>query len=101
MFVYNNPHPRQHRSLPSQESNMLSILGHNTRLQGGITRREMLRLGGLAFTGLAWSDLLRARAAHPRSSRNTARPGSFGRAKSCIVIFNYGGPSHIDTFDLK
>jgi hypothetical protein len=50
----------------------------------------MLRIGGLAFTGLAWSDLLRADA--PRATH---------RAKSCIVVFNYGGPSHIDTFDLK
>src|SRR5207247_7858326 len=23
------------------------------------------------------------------------------KAKACIVVFNYGGPSHIDTFDLK
>ena len=27
--------------------------------------------------------------------------GTFGKAKACILIFNYGGPSHIDTWDLK
>ena len=71
---------------------MLSILGPRVRLCDSITRREMLRVGGLAFTGLALPDLLRARADAPRTPR---------RAKSCIVVFNYGGPSHIDTFDLK
>jgi len=80
---------------------MLSILRKPIRLCGGITRREMLRIGGLAFTGLAWPDLLRARDTQPGRSRGWDRRGSFGKAKSCIVIFNYGGPSHIDTFDLK
>jgi hypothetical protein len=77
---------------------MLSILGPRIRLCDGITRREMLRVGGLAFTGLAWSDLMRASAGQ-RSNRR--RAGQFGKAKACIVVFNYGGPSHLDTFDLK
>jgi hypothetical protein len=81
---------------------MLSILGNSTPLCDGITRREMLRVGGLAFTGLAWPDLLRAHAsATPNPIAGGGRRTTFGRAKSCIVIFNYGGPSHIDTFDLK
>jgi hypothetical protein len=79
---------------------MLSVLGQKVRLCDGITRREMLRVGGLAFTGLAWGDVLRAQAQSGRS-RGPARTDSFGKAKACIVIFNYGGPSHIDTFDLK
>ncbi|MCE9561002.1 MAG: DUF1501 domain-containing protein [Planctomycetes bacterium] len=73
---------------------MLSILGDSVRLCDGITRREALRVGGLGFTGLAWSDLVRA-------TPTAARTGSFGKAKACIVVFNYGGPSHLDTFDLK
>src|SRR5437773_1820491 len=77
---------------------MLSILGNRIRLCDGLTRREALRIGGLAFAGLAWSDLLKAQTG---PSRGTARTGTFGRARSCIVLFNYGGPSHIDTFDLK
>lgn len=71
---------------------MLSILGTRARLCDGITRREVLRVGGLAFTGLTWADLLR---------RRTVAATASGRAKACIVIFNYGGPSHIDTWDLK
>ncbi len=77
---------------------MLSMLGRNVRLCDGISRREFLRVGGLGFTGLMLSDCLRSRAgAEPR------RPaaGHFGQAKSCIMLFNYGGPSHIDVLDLK
>ena len=75
---------------------MLSISGRGVRLCDGITRREALRVGGLGLTGLMWSDVLRARAGRP-----VRKPGQFGKARSCILIFNYGGPSHIDTFDLK
>jgi hypothetical protein len=79
---------------------MLSLLGGRVRLCDGLTRREALRVGGLGFTGLLWSDWLRARAAAAR--RPAARPaGSFGKARACILIYNYGGPSHLDVLDLK
>ncbi len=81
---------------------MLSLLGRGVRLCDGITRREVLRIGGLGFTGLAWSDWLRARAAAaPTGETREPRGGSFGKAKACILIYNYGGPSHVDTLDLK
>jgi hypothetical protein len=74
---------------------MLSLLGRGTRLCDGLTRREALRVGGLGFTGLMWSDWLRARAA----ADGRRRAG--GKANACILIFNYGGPSHLDIWDLK
>src|SRR5438270_5728588 len=82
---------------------MLSILGPGSRLCDGITRREVLRLGGLGFTGLMWSDWLRALAAPAKQTPNgRGSPATtFGRAKTCILIFNYGGPSHLDIWDLK
>jgi hypothetical protein len=82
---------------------MLSLLGRSVRLCDGLTRREALRVGGLGFTGLVWSDWLRARAALADQARNGRKPaaGGFGKAKACILIFNYGGPSHLDTWDLK
>jgi len=82
---------------------MLSILGPGSRLCDGITRREVLRLGGLGFTGLMWSDWLRARAAPAKQTPNgRGSPATtVGRAKTCILIFNYGGPSHLDIWDLK
>src|SRR4051812_19878400 len=82
---------------------MLSLLGSGVRLCDGITRREALRVGGLGFTGLLWSDYLRARAAtsNQTATVRSSGTGSFGRARACILIFNYGGPSHLDVFDLK
>lgn len=79
---------------------MLSLLNRGVRLCDGLSRREALRVGGLGFTGLLWSELLRARASEPTPAR-AARATHFGRAKACILVFNYGGPSHLDTFDLK
>jgi hypothetical protein len=81
---------------------MLSLLGRGTRLCDGLTRREVLRVGGLAFTGLTWSSWLRSRAAAADPAQGSRRQAeSFGKAKSCIVVFNYGGPSHLDLWDLK
>jgi hypothetical protein len=74
---------------------MLSILGRGVRLCDGLSRREVLRVGGLGFTGLMWPDWLRARA-----SRRAAA-GGFGKARACILVFSYGGPSHLDVLDLK
>lgn len=59
------------------------------------SRRAALRAGGLALGGLALDDLFRMRAS---ASRSTA---SVGRARSCILIFQWGGPSHLDTWDPK
>jgi hypothetical protein len=71
---------------------MLSILGRGTKLCDGVTRRELLRVGGLALAGLTLADVLRLRAA--------ADPGA-GRGKSVIMIWLRGGPSHIDSYDMK
>ena len=74
---------------------MLSVLGGRVRLCDGLTRREALRVGGLGFTGLLWSDWLRGRAAAE------GRTGRSGRARACILVYAYGGPSHLDVCDLK
>jgi hypothetical protein len=93
---------RDGRRFPYLETSVFSILGRRVRLCDGITRREALRIGGLGFTGLLWSDWLRARAAASQNqANNTPAANSFGKAKACILIFNYGGPSHLDIWDLK
>src|SRR5581483_620978 len=75
---------------------MLRILGSPKRLCDGLTRRELLLAGGLSFFGLTLTDALRSRAAEgPKPSP------SFGRAKSCILLFLYGSPSQLETFDPK
>jgi len=63
------------------------------------TRRSLLRAGTLGLGGFALADLLRGEACAAKSSR--PRAASFGRAKSCIVLFLKGGPPQQDTFDLK
>ena len=60
------------------------------------TRRDILRAGALSMTGLGLPELIRARA-----NAGTAEQGGFGRAKACILIFMWGGPSQLDTWDLK
>src|SRR5882724_6196573 len=76
---------------------MLSLCGSDVRSCEGVTRREWLRAGGLSALGLMLPDLLRQRA------NATPSPGraSFGRARSCIVVFLFGAPAHQDIWDLK
>jgi hypothetical protein len=52
----------------------------------------MIRVGGLAFAGLTLSDVLRMRASGAEQA---------SRAKSVIMIWMRGGPSHIDSYDMK
>lgn len=62
------------------------------RFCDGISRRSFLRLGGLALGGLALSDFLRLQAEGLVAG---------GRGKSVIMICLGGGPSHVDTYDMK
>src|SRR5205809_34635 len=78
--------------LSRRSSVMFSILGRGKKLCDGITRRELMRVGGLAFAGLSLADILRLRAA--------ANPEA-GRSKSVIMIWLRGGASHIDSYDMK
>src|SRR5438045_3480946 len=60
---------------------------------GRITRRSALGVGSLGVIGLSLADLLRIPAAQ------SAEPSP--QAKSIILLWLWGGPSHLDTFDLK
>ena len=64
----------------------------NTRKRS-LTRRDLLRVGSLTALGLSLSDLFRLRA--------VAAPETKIRAKSCILLWLDGGPSHLETWDLK
>lgn len=61
---------------------------------GRCSRRELLRVGTLGVLGLSLADLLRWESRGAQS-----RPASPGR--SVILLWLWGGPSHLDTFDLK
>jgi hypothetical protein len=59
-----------------------------------LTRRRLLQVGGIGALGLGLPELLQA----------GARPGPDARppaGRSCIFIVQYGGASHIDSWDLK
>src|SRR2546426_3074456 len=67
----------------------------------GMTRRELLRVGGSALMGLSLADMFgmqKAQADQPATGNHG--PG-FGRAKSVIMIYLQGGPSHLDLWDPK
>lgn len=74
-----------------------------------LPRRDFVRVGGLTALGLASCDLspdgwATDESATDDSARRVANGGNRGqtaRAKSCILIWLDGGPSHIDTFDPK
>jgi hypothetical protein len=72
---------------------MLSIFGQHDAAADRCTRRELLRAGRLSLLGLSSVGLARLRAAAP-----AGRPR---RANACIFIFLFGGPSHIDLWDMK
>ncbi|MCA9168118.1 MAG: DUF1501 domain-containing protein [Planctomycetales bacterium] len=64
--------------------------------QLGMSRRQLLRIGGSAFLGMHLSSLLRAdEAATPVGG------AGFGRAKSILMVYLQGGPSHLDLWDPK
>jgi hypothetical protein len=57
-------------------------------------RRLLLKVGGLGGFGVNLAGLLRAEAEAGAGSRAST-------IRSCILIFYYGGPSHLDTWDMK
>ncbi|MBK29070.1 MAG: hypothetical protein CMO77_09565 [Verrucomicrobiales bacterium] len=56
----------------------------------GIIRRDFIKIGALAGAGLSLPDYF-----------NTAIAGTNNRSKSAIYIRLAGGPSHMDSFDMK
>lgn len=57
----------------------------------------MLVAGSLGMGGLTLSDFLESKATQAESPR----VGSFGSAKSCILLYLWGSPSQLETFDVK
>ena len=75
---------------------MLQIHDQGRLLCDGFTRREWLRIGGIALGGLSLSGLL----AH--ETQAAAKPVRHpGRARAVIVVGLLGGPPQHDTWDPK
>src|SRR5262245_18389217 len=75
---------------------MLRLLGSRRVLCDGISRRDFLHLGGLGAFGLGLADFLRL-----QQTQAAPAARSFGKAKSCILLFPYGSPPQHETFDPK
>jgi hypothetical protein len=72
---------------------MLDILGRRQQTCDGWSRRHLLQAGGAGLMGLSLPKLLAA-----ESVSNGERQA---RAKSVIFLFLFGGPSQLETFDMK
>ena len=61
------------------------------RCTGPVQRREFMQVGALALGGLILSDVLAARAVSGKSAADT----------SVIMLYQHGGASQLETYDLK
>ncbi len=60
----------------------------------GVSRRNMLQVGAIGALNLSLPRLLAA-------NQRSVQRGETAKADSCILVFLNGGPSHLDTWDLK
>ena len=83
---------------------MFRIVGHPGKdlcdRELRVTRRDILRVGGSGMLGLSLGGMLKLQEAAAASPLATERPG-WNRAKSIILVYLQGGPSHIDLWDPK
>src|SRR5581483_6553661 len=78
-----------------RKKTMLNLFGNQrSRTCDGISRRDVLRVGSLAIGGVGLADLLRLRNEAKAAGRST-------KDTAVILIWQAGGPSHIDMYDLK
>jgi hypothetical protein len=83
---------------------VLRLLGSPTTLCDGLTRRDLLHVGGLGAFGLTLPSFLRLAASESQTGGSRPPPAgntAFGRAKACILLFPYGSPPQHETFDPK
>lgn len=74
---------------------MFALHDRSSRLCDGVSRRELLRIGGLSTLGLSLPMLLQA-------GPSPATHGStLGRAKNVLFLWLQGGPPQHETFDPK
>ncbi len=63
----------------------------------GVTRRDILRVGGSAVMGMTLGQMFGLQSAHA----NTGSGPGWNKAKSVILVYLQGGPSHLDLWDPK
>lgn len=76
---------------------MLHLTGSPKRLCSGVTRRDLLQIGGVSALGLSsGSSFSRAATRHADAGRSVQ-----AKAKACIFVFLFGSPPQHETFDPK
>ncbi len=82
---------------------MLAIPGFESKdTCDGVTRRDLMRVGGSAVLGLSLANLFALQGSATANNKESTSEGKgFGKAKSVILIYLQGGPSHLDLFDPK
>jgi hypothetical protein len=73
----------------SESHNSFACRGYRA---AAFSRRNLLKVGGMGLLGLTLPKLLRAQ---------DLKSGPKAVAKSVIFLYQFGGPSHIDMFDMK
>ncbi|MCA9155713.1 MAG: DUF1501 domain-containing protein [Pirellulaceae bacterium] len=76
---------------------MLTFVGQGkAQTCNGVTRRDFLQVGTLGAIGLTLPQYLAAKELQAAESGKSSDDD-----RACIMIFNLGAPSHLDTFDMK
>lgn len=85
---------------------MLSVLGNERGGGYSAHRRRILQVGTAGLFGIGLTDILRLESQSASADESVA--GGIGnvllpnrRCKSVIVLFLFGGPSQLETFDMK
>lgn len=73
---------------------MLRIEGRGSKTCDGLSRRRLIQVGALGLGGLTLVDALRADETAEAEGKRTSK-------RSVILIWQHGGPSQLDTFDMK
>ena len=77
---------------------MLNLVGPgSTHTCDGVSRRDFLQAGSLGAIGLSMADI----ASMPSTASAELTSKSPKDDRACIMIFNLGAPSQLDTFDPK
>ena len=77
---------------------MIPLFGSRKVLCDGLSRRDLLHVGGLGLFGVGLGDAFHLREVQAESAE---RLPQFGKAKACILLFLFGSPGQHETFDPK
>src|SRR5262245_7557390 len=83
-----------HNTPPPESPSMLSLGRQTQRTCQTVHRRAFLQAGGSSVLGLSLANLLRAK----EKEGGGRTPGA---AKAVVLVWLWGGPSQLDTFDPK